>query len=266
MSNIKTINLADHINSAIDKINENFVEVMANAGLTEAEVIALILSEISKINDDTGFTESEIRAFLASTTLDLGGNKILYSNAYSNKSDLPDASTYHGMFAHVHNAPDTGAYYSHAGQWVKLANAGEGGGGATSLDELSDVDTSGKQAGQVLRWTGTEWDAANGGVSSLDELSDVTVSSPTSGQVIKWDGTKWTNLPDSTGSGGGETGPSGTSSFQATIYTRSGRTSQPTTPTGGQYTFSGNDNQGNLVVPYRSRCYLVRINSSARWR
>lgn len=249
MSNIKTINLADHINSAIDKINENFVEVMSNAGLTEEEVIALIAQY-----SDGGLTEAEIRTALASTTLDLGGNKILYSNAYSNKSDLPDASTYHGMFAHVHNAPDTGAYYAHAGQWVKLANSGEvGGGGATSLDELSDVDTSGKQAGQFLHWTGTGWDAANGSVSSLDELSDVTVSSPTSGEVLKWDGTKWANLPDSTGGGGGgDQGPSGTSSFQATIYARSGRTSQPATPTGGQYTFSGNDNKGNLVVPTSS--------------
>lgn len=159
MSNIKTINLADHINSAIDKINENFVEVMANAGLTEAEVIALILSEIGKINDDTGFTEAEIRAFLASTTLDLGGNKILFGNMYPSVSELPDASAYHGMFAHVHN---TGAaYFAHDGQWVELANKGDlGSGGATSLDELSDVDTTGKQVGQVLRWTGTEWDAA----------------------------------------------------------------------------------------------------------
>ena len=153
MSNIQTINLADHINAAINKINDNFVEVMSNAGLTEAEVIALIAQY-------GGLTEAEIRTALASTTLDLGGNKILYSNAYDNKLDLPDATTYHGMFAHVHNAPDTGAYYAHAGQWVKLANSGEGGGGATSLDELTDVDTSGKQVGQVLRWTGTQWDAA----------------------------------------------------------------------------------------------------------
>ena len=60
MSNIKTINLADHINSAIDKINENFVEVLSEAGLTE----------------------EEIREALASDTLDLGNNKILYSNVF----------------------------------------------------------------------------------------------------------------------------------------------------------------------------------------
>ena len=137
MSNIKTINLADHINSAIDKINENFVEVLSEAGLTE----------------------EEIREALASDTLDLGNNKILYSNVFPTESDLPDASTYHGMFAHVHNTGK--AYFAHNNQWVKLANAGDlGSGGATSLDELLDVDTSGKQVGQVLRWTGTEWDAA----------------------------------------------------------------------------------------------------------
>ena len=52
--------------------------------------------------------------------VDFGSNKITYANLYNNLSDLPSASTYHGMFAHVHN---TGlAYYSHAGAWIPLAN------------------------------------------------------------------------------------------------------------------------------------------------
>ena len=52
--------------------------------------------------------------------VDFGSNKITYANLYNNVSDLPSASTYHGMFAHVHN---TGlAYYSHAGAWIPLAN------------------------------------------------------------------------------------------------------------------------------------------------
>ena len=46
--------------------------------------------------------------------------KILYSNMYSALSDLPSASTYHGMFAHVH-ATGKG-YYAHGGAWIELGN------------------------------------------------------------------------------------------------------------------------------------------------
>ena len=46
--------------------------------------------------------------------------KILYANMYSAESDLPSASTYHGMFAHVHGTGK--GYYSHAGNWIALAN------------------------------------------------------------------------------------------------------------------------------------------------
>ena len=48
------------------------------------------------------------------------GNKVLFANVYSQVSDLPSASTYHGMFAHVHATGK--AYYAHAGNWIVLAN------------------------------------------------------------------------------------------------------------------------------------------------
>ena len=44
--------------------------------------------------------------------------KIYYANVFSNEGDLPSASDYHGMFAHVHG---TGrAYFAHGGVWHKL--------------------------------------------------------------------------------------------------------------------------------------------------
>ena len=58
--------------------------------------------------------------------IDMGSNnitttgKILYSNVYSQLSDLPSASTYHGMFAHVH-ATGKG-YYAHGGNWIPIVN------------------------------------------------------------------------------------------------------------------------------------------------
>ena len=60
---------------------------------------------------------------IGDSDIDFGSNKILYSNVYSTEGDLPSASTYHGMFAHVHG---TGAgYFAHAGAWTRLANQSE---------------------------------------------------------------------------------------------------------------------------------------------
>tara|TARA_B100001057_G_scaffold493961_2_gene589509 strand:+ start:3110 stop:4654 length:1545 start_codon:yes stop_codon:yes gene_type:complete len=59
-------------------------------------------------------------------TVDFGTNKILYSNNYTDLASLPSASTYHGMFAHVHGTGK--AYYAHAGAWKELANAEDAGG------------------------------------------------------------------------------------------------------------------------------------------
>lgn len=52
--------------------------------------------------------------------IDGNGNKVLFANVYSQLSDLPNATTYHGMFAHVH-ATGKG-YFAHAGAWIEMAN------------------------------------------------------------------------------------------------------------------------------------------------
>ena len=54
--------------------------------------------------------------------VDLPGKKIQFSNVYSTEGDLPSATDYHGMFAHVH-ATGLG-YFAHGGNWIKLANSG----------------------------------------------------------------------------------------------------------------------------------------------
>ena len=60
--------------------------------------------------------------------------KIKFANVYTNESDLPSASTYHGMFAHVHS---TGlAYYAHGGNWIKLAKL-------TGADFTGNITTTG---------------------------------------------------------------------------------------------------------------------------
>ena len=169
-----------------------------------------------------------------------GANKITF--LYSTLADLPDAATYHGMFAHVHG--ENASYYAHAGAWVKIADAnksfgmfsdvdltatptngqalvydsgsqtwkpgtisggGGGGGGATAFLGLTDTPaTYSGLSGGFLQVNGTADGLTIVAAFSIDKLSDVdtTTSAPSSGQVLKWNGTKWAPADDSTSGGG----------------------------------------------------------------
>ena len=63
-----------------------------------------------------------------------GENKIPF--LYSNLAALPSASTYHGMFAHVHS--EGRGYFAHAGNWLELVNKDTS--GNVSLSGDLDVD------------------------------------------------------------------------------------------------------------------------------
>ena len=99
--------------------------------------------------------------------------KLLYSNNYANAVDLPDASTYHGMFAHVH-ATGKGVF-AHGGAWLSLVDE------TSSINELADVNTAANSDGYVLKWdSGTStWkpqpDLVGSGGSGII-LSDLSVS------------------------------------------------------------------------------------------
>ena len=125
------------------------------------------------------------------TTPQLGGNldaqafditttgKILFANVYNNLVDLPSASTYHGMFAHVHATGK--AYFAHGGAWIELANSATtlAGYGITDGYANSDVDThlntSGASNNEVLSWTGSDYawvaNAGGGGSTAADDIT-----------------------------------------------------------------------------------------------
>ena len=95
------------------------------------------------------FTNARARTEIEGADLDLGTNKILYSNVYNNLSDLPSAASYHGMFAHVHS---TGrGYFAHASNWVPLANSSEittyTAGNGLSLSGANEFSMSGSYTG-----------------------------------------------------------------------------------------------------------------------
>ena len=117
----------------------------------------------------------------ASTTRDITTTgKILYSNNYANTGDLPSATTYHGMFAHVH--AEGHGYMAHGGAWLQLLDEG------SSIDELANVDTNTNADGYVLKWeaSSSTWKPApdlvgtsNAGIT----LVDLSVSTAAAGSA-----------------------------------------------------------------------------------
>ena len=100
---------------------------MANVKISDLTAASAVADanqfEINEAGSSKRVTASQIKTYLTGSDLDMGGNKVLFANVYSALSDLPNASTYHGMFAHVH-ATGKG-YFAHGGNWIELQNASD---------------------------------------------------------------------------------------------------------------------------------------------
>ena len=77
-----------------------------------------------------------------------------------------------------------------------------GGGGASVLDDLTDVTISSATNGQVLQYDGSKWVNASGSSSSLAGLTDTNITSAADEQFLRYDSgsSKWVNetvtIPD----------------------------------------------------------------------
>ena len=97
-------------------------------------------------------------------------------------------------------SPDTVPVSAGAGNAIEVRDdglfvppgSGSGGGSATNLDSLTDVQIANPQTGQAVVFNGTRF--VNQAVATnLDGLTDVAVSTPQSGQVIRHNGTQFVN-------------------------------------------------------------------------
>ena len=128
--------------------NLYYTDARADARAT-LRINAATTDNIDEGSSNLYFTNARARTEIEGADLDLGTNKILYSNVYNNLSDLPSAASYHGMFAHVHS---TGrGYFAHASNWVPLANSSEittyTAGNGLSLSGANEFSMSGSYTG-----------------------------------------------------------------------------------------------------------------------
>ena len=94
-------------------LNTSAITENTNLYYTDARVQAVSINAVSEDSSPTLGGNLAGGAYNITTT-----GKIYYANVFSTEGDLPSASTYHGMFSHVH-ATGKG-YFAHAGNWIKL--------------------------------------------------------------------------------------------------------------------------------------------------
>lgn len=134
----------DPLRTAMDKSNDNFQELYTDLG--------------NKLDLAGGTLTGAIEAPVVQS------NKLRFH--FDTLADLPDATTYHGMFAHVHDA--NAAFYAHSGAWVEIADAADI---PTTLTDLGIVDGV---SGYVLKTDGAgnfTFAAESGGGGSGTGLS-----------------------------------------------------------------------------------------------
>jgi len=123
------------------------------SGSITSQLPSGVISGSTQITDGSGILSGSITSQLpsgvisgstqiTSTDLDMGGNKVLFGNVYSTLGDLPNASTYHGMFAHVH--AEGKGYFAHGGNWIPLANGNDNlVSGSSQIDDLGFLKVDG---------------------------------------------------------------------------------------------------------------------------
>ena len=205
------------------------------------------------IGDDANFSTTITNSIAAKLPLsggtmtgaiDMGSNnitttgKMLYSNVYSAEGDLPSASTYHGMFAHVHGTGK--GYFAHGGNWIKLANFDD-----ITTDSASIINMI--DSAYVAARENNSWATISGTPTTIAGygITDAGTGSLDSALTI--------SLIDSSYVAARVSGGGGSSSFTSTI------TSYYYTATSNQTVFSGSDQNSN-TLNYNVNSVTVFLN------
>ena len=150
------------------ELDANFT-TLQNADLDSAAV-----TSIAQALDDAQVITTNLNQLAGDSDVDFGTNKILYSNNYDSTGSLPSASTYHGMFAHVH--AEGRGYFAHGGVWVGLANESEIASGIDSAATVALIDSA------YINFRVDEPAA-----DSIGALTNVNMSGVADGKILKWD-------------------------------------------------------------------------------
>ena len=185
---------------------------IAGFGITDA-FDGVFSSLTGRPNSVSGYGITD--ALTTGADADIGSNdfittgKVYFANMFATTAALPSATTYHGMFAHVH--ANGAAYFAHGGNWIQLANNSDLTAKANlASPALTGVPTaptaaSGTNTTQIATtaFVTTAVGAASGTYNDASVDTHLNRSSASTNQVLSWNGSDYAWVAQSGGGGGG---------------------------------------------------------------
>jgi len=160
--------------------NQVFNVDSSNGRLTVGSTSISVAAGITMYHGSTGST-STLTMNAQGGTITCSGDittsgKIFYSNNFADLVSLPNATTYHGMFAHVH--AEGHGYFAHGGAWTQLLDTG------SSVNDLADVVITSPANGNVLKYENGNWinTPQTGGAANVT-ISDTAPGLPNPGDL-----------------------------------------------------------------------------------
>jgi hypothetical protein len=177
-----------------------------------------------KLDTETVVSGSaQITSAVTAGDLDMGGNKVLFGNVYSAEGDLPSASTYHGMFAHVHGTGK--GYFAHGGAWKKLIDES-----SSDTNDLAEGSSNLYYTDTRVKTKLTAEDVVSGSATDVKSFLSITSSDISDVAAFSQSGTYSGLRAQSTTKGDVGLG-NVTNESKATMFTSAALTSNPTAPT-----------------------------------
>jgi len=185
--------------------------VQANPG-QDAQTISLVgnVLTISGSNSNVDFT-SALNVDTDAQDLSISGNVISLTGQSGNVDLTSLLGAYVNTDSQTLSVNNSSNVVTiSGGNTIDLSDVLANASGATSLLNLTDVGSDGTN-GQVLTTDGSgsfsfTTVSGGGGATALDDLSDVSTSGVSSGQVLKYNGSSWAPAADNNSGGGGGSG------------------------------------------------------------
>lgn len=181
--------LSAHINDTTDAHDASAISYNGGVGMAATDVEAAV---------DELATE---KANTASAVMDGDAAGGVLSGTYPNPGFAADMATQAELDAHKTSGDHDGRYYTET-EVDTLPGGKSNTGHTHALDDLSDVDLTGATDGEVLKRVAGVWMAepdatgGGGGATDLNDLTDVNDSiAPAAGDYLRHDGTDWKDSP-----------------------------------------------------------------------